>query len=84
MALKRNSAYPQELYILHKNAIRANLTVRKIKPTDLVEINQLLTYIEEGNAVLDNIKQSLNDPEIDLKTFVFLNENVIVGVAVLR
>lgn len=80
---KTKSTYPQQLYVLHKNAVKPELEVREVRLSDRPQIERLVCYLEVQEKVVRNTLQMIYNPNSKYQTYVMLNKSVIVAFAVL-
>lgn len=77
------SPYPQELYVVHRNVVLSNISVRVAIRTDIPAVVQLTYYMVSPEKLIENFTSAVYEDD-NYRAFVLLSEDQIVGAAVLR
>lgn len=73
--------YPQEVYVVHRNAINSPMTVRVALRSDLQAVEKLVATIPRQELFLNDFKCAIYSVDSNVKAYVILNEDRHVGVA---
>ncbi|KAF5281306.1 hypothetical protein FQR65_LT14767 [Abscondita terminalis] len=83
VAPRPTSTYPHELYILHRNTIMSELSVRPAVISDVEEVQRLIENISVIQGLIDDFLSAVCD-EYDFTSYVMISEDKIVGVSVVK
>ncbi|KOC59239.1 Uncharacterized protein C20orf26 [Habropoda laboriosa] len=82
--LRCNKDYPMSLYVTHRAALLGELKVREAKLSDREDVQELLQRIPKMEQVLADFDEAAKEQTSDLRCFVLLWNDTVVGVTILR
>ena len=85
MPLRFNKDFPMALYLAHRAVFLGTLKSREAVSYDIEEdLHKLLHAIPGREFIIQDCQEAVNKINKEKECFVFLCEDILIGVAVLR
>ncbi|CAG9857665.1 unnamed protein product [Phyllotreta striolata] len=79
---RATGTFPFDLYVMHRNAMLANIEVEEVSKEHETAVKQLLTTIPNHKKVYELLQDSINEPLTPYSSFVALTDNQVIGLAI--
>ena len=85
MAPRPITTINHDLFVLHRNSIESNITVRLIENEDIEKLTQFFNKVQHSKNITDKIKETLDgNQQASFQSYLMLSNSDLFGVIVLK